>query len=216
MEAVFDPGDKRGSRLAARQGSAEAATPLPGRCSCCAPPKAGPARRMVDGLEDRGHLSCPSGAGLPKMRTGTPNTCGILEDWLRSYEPGERYSMTAGRFRGELRRPGAGRATPHGIEPARQWRGADRPELVLPDHTGTSQSPLSCSQPRRTRIGSTRRAGPLSVTTCYRDNAAARSFRLFCPDETNSNRLDAVFDISPTAAWMEGIDPAKRRPSSSA
>jgi xylulose-5-phosphate/fructose-6-phosphate phosphoketolase len=37
-------------------------------------------------------------------------------------------------------------------------------------------------------------------------NAEARNFRLMGPDETSSNRLDAVFDAT-ERVWMEGIEP---------
>jgi xylulose-5-phosphate/fructose-6-phosphate phosphoketolase len=37
-------------------------------------------------------------------------------------------------------------------------------------------------------------------------NADARNFRLMGPDETSSNRLDAVFDAT-ERVWMEGIEP---------
>lgn len=37
-------------------------------------------------------------------------------------------------------------------------------------------------------------------------NGEARNFRLMGPDETSSNRLDAVFDVT-DRVWMEGIEP---------
>ena len=39
-----------------------------------------------------------------------------------------------------------------------------------------------------------------------RDNAEARNFRIVGPDETASNRLDAVFEVT-ERVWMEGIEP---------
>ncbi|MFX6174708.1 hypothetical protein ABTF48_19305, partial [Acinetobacter baumannii] len=37
-------------------------------------------------------------------------------------------------------------------------------------------------------------------------NAVARNFRIMGPDETASNRLDAVFEVT-DRVWMEGIEP---------
>ena len=37
-------------------------------------------------------------------------------------------------------------------------------------------------------------------------NASAANFRLFCPDETNSNRLGAVFDVE-NRCWLEPMVP---------
>ena len=49
-----------------------------------------------------------------------------------------------------------------------------------------------------------------SARCCARSTAATRDrFRLFCPDETNSNRLGAVFEVS-DRAFMERVD-ARRR-----
>jgi phosphoketolase len=47
--------------------------------------------------------------------------------------------------------------------------------------------------PPRTRLESTRKLGELMRDTYTRN---PDRFRLFCPDETNSNRLGAVFEVS--------------------
>src|SRR5918995_4512841 len=40
----------------------------------------------------------------------------------------------------------------------------------------------------------------------YTRNTDSANFRLFCPDETNSNRLGAVFEVS-DRAFMEAVTP---------
>jgi xylulose-5-phosphate/fructose-6-phosphate phosphoketolase len=39
-----------------------------------------------------------------------------------------------------------------------------------------------------------------------KNNLASNNFRLFGPDETASNRLDAVYEVS-AKAWMEPLEP---------
>ena len=48
--------------------------------------------------------------------------------------------------------------------------------------------------PATTRAESTRALGEL-LRDVYVAQRATRNFRLFCPDETNSNRLGAVFEV---------------------
>ena len=52
------------------------------------------------------------------------------------------------------------------------------------------------------RLESTRKLGEF-LRDIYRDNPD--NFRLFCPDETNSNRLGAVFDVS-DRTFMERVN----------
>ncbi len=66
--------------------------------------------------------------------------------------------------------------------------------LDLPDHRGYA---VDVPSPASVRLESTRRLGEL-----LRDVYAANPdrFRLFCPDETTSNRLGAVFEVSDRAS----------------
>ena len=56
-------------------------------------------------------------------------------------------------------------------------------------------------EPAQSRAESTRKLGEL-LRDVYTRNP--ESFRLFCPDETNSNRLGAVFEVS-DRAFMERV-----------
>ena len=62
-----------------------------------------------------------------------------------------------------------------------------------------------------TAVESTRRLGEM-MAEIYRRNPT--SFRLFCPDETNSNRLGAVFEVT-DRAFMEAVTPEDVKLSSS-
>src|SRR5581483_3079430 len=70
-------------------------------------------------------------------------------------------------------------------------------------------------RPGTERLESTRRFGEL-VRDVFSRNARAQNFRLFCPDETNSNRLNAVFEVEnrcfvePTIAIDDHLAPDGR------
>jgi xylulose-5-phosphate/fructose-6-phosphate phosphoketolase len=125
---------------------------------------------------------------LPNVRSDAEHLR-QLETWLRSYRPEELFDR-AGRLipaladlapRGD-RRLGA---NPHA-------NGGRLPvELSLPEF---AQYALPVDRPGHERRESTRQLGKMLRDT-FRSNAAQKNFRLFCPDETTSNRLDDVFEV---------------------
>jgi xylulose-5-phosphate/fructose-6-phosphate phosphoketolase len=64
-------------------------------------------------------------------------------------------------------------------------------DLALPDFT---EYAVPVPQPAAEKHESTHRMGQL-LRDVFRRNAAQKNFRLFCPDETRSNRLQAVFEV---------------------
>jgi xylulose-5-phosphate/fructose-6-phosphate phosphoketolase len=126
-----------------------------------------------------------------------PEHLRLLEEWLRSYRPDELFD--------EQGRPvelvlaanpdGAARmsASPHANG------GLLTRELDLPDFRDFA---VQLTDPG-TAVESTRRMGEMTAEI-YRRNP--HTFRLFCPDETNSNRLGAVFEVS-DRAFMEAVTP---------
>lgn len=112
----------------------------------------------------------------------------LLEEWMRSYRPEELFEADGsptGLVRranpeGDLRMS----ATPHGNG------GLLTRPLDLPD---IARFAVDVTAPGELRLESTRRLGEM-LREVYRDNPDR--FRLFCPDETNSNRLGAVFEVS--------------------
>ncbi len=113
----------------------------------------------------------------------------MLEEWMRSYEP-EHLFDDRGALRPELqalaptgdRRMGA---TPHANG------GRILQPLALPDFRDYA---LEVGAPATMRAESTRRLGQMTRDIFVR-NREASNFRIFCPDETNSNRLANVFDV---------------------
>ena len=115
----------------------------------------------------------------------------LLETWLRSYRPEELFDENGSPT--ELVR----RANPQGnlrmsAIPAANGGLLTR-DLDLPDYRAYA---IDVPRPATERAESTRKLGEM-MRDIYRANPDR--FRLFCPDETNSNRLGAVFEASDRA-----------------
>ncbi len=127
-----------------------------------------------------------------------PEHLAILEDWLRSYRPEELFDdagaptelVLSANPHGDLRMS----ASPHANG------GLLTRDLDLPDFRDYA---IDVPGPAIVRAESTRRLGEF-MRDIYRGNDDR--FRLFCPDETNSNRLGAVFEAS-NRAFAERVYP---------
>ncbi|GIM96590.1 phosphoketolase family protein [Paractinoplanes toevensis] len=123
-----------------------------------------------------------------------PEHLELLEKWLRSYRPEELFDATGAPTalvrdqspEGPLRMS----ATPHANG------GLLTRDLDMPDFRAYA---IDVTKPGTTRAESTRKLGEL-MRDIY--TSSPDRFRLFCPDETNSNRLGAVFEVS-DRAFME-------------
>jgi xylulose-5-phosphate/fructose-6-phosphate phosphoketolase len=129
-----------------------------------------------------------------------PDHLVILEKWMRSYRPDELFDDD-GRLRADLleiaphgtRRMGA---NPHANG------GLLKRELKLPDfHDYAVELP----EPGSKQTEATRVMGEF-LREVVKLNSDARNFRIMGPDETASNRLDAVFDAT-DRVWMEPREP---------
>src|SRR5260370_25662146 len=118
-----------------------------------------------------------------------PNHLKILEDWMRSYKPEELFDVQ-GHFIPELaalapqgdRRMGA---NPHANG------GKLLVDLDMPDFR---EYAINVKKPAKEYYGNTQQLGKL-MRDIFTKNAKQQNFRLFCPDETNSNRLGDVFEV---------------------
>ncbi|MEP7054976.1 MAG: phosphoketolase family protein, partial [Actinomycetota bacterium] len=125
-----------------------------------------------------------------------PAHLAILNEWLKSYRPEELFDATGAPTElvrsanpaGDLRMS----ATPHSNG------GRLTQDLLLPDFRNYA---IDVPKPATEYAESTRKLGEF-MRDIYRDNP--HNFRLFCPDETNSNRLGAVFEVS-DRAFMESV-----------
>ena len=114
-----------------------------------------------------------------------PEHLALLERWMRSYRPEERFDA-GGTLRAELAALAPDGELRMGALPHANGGRVLEP-LDLPDPAAHA---LDVGSPAAVRAESTRALGEL-LREVYRRNPD--SFRLFCPDETNSNRLGAVF-----------------------
>jgi xylulose-5-phosphate/fructose-6-phosphate phosphoketolase len=124
----------------------------------------------------------------------------ILEDWMRSYHAEELFDEN-GRLRPELAALSPRGDKRMGAIPYANG-GLLKRDLVLPDWTSFT---LELPSPGG-RIAEATRIMGTYLREVIRLNAEARNFRLMGPDETSSNRLDAVFDVT-DRVWMEPIEP---------
>ena len=81
------------------------------------------------------------------------------------------------------------------------------PQVAAPDGVDRDYA-VDVTSPATVRAESTRKLGEY-LRDVYRTNDDR--FRLFCPDETNSNRLGPVFEVS-DRAWMERVEPDETLP----
>lgn len=132
-----------------------------------------------------------------------PDHVGLLEDWMRSYRPEELFDAD-GALRPEiaaLAPEGARRmsANPHANG------GLLLQDLVMPDFRDHA---VVVPEPGATDAEATRAAGEF-LRDVMRRNQASRNFRVMGPDETASNRLGALFEVTgrtSTAEIREGDD----------
>ncbi|HEX5529989.1 MAG TPA: phosphoketolase family protein, partial [Methylomirabilota bacterium] len=150
-------------------------------------PKGWTGPKVVDGLPVEGTFRAHQ-VPVDRVRED-PSHLAILEGWMRSYRPGELFDG-AGRLRAELAALAPAVDRRLGANPHANGGRLLRP-LDLPDY---AEYALPVPRPATERHGSTRQLGKL-MRDVFARNRAAANFRLFCPDETNSNRLGAVFEV---------------------
>jgi xylulose-5-phosphate/fructose-6-phosphate phosphoketolase len=157
-------------------------------------PKGWTGPKVVDGLPIEGTFRAHQ-VPVSQVRTN-PEHLAILESWLRSYRSDELFDAD-GRPRPDtvaLVPDGALRmgANPHANG------GRLLVELDLPDDAPYA---VPVPKPATERLESTGVLGR-ALRDLFTLNAERANFRLFCPDETNSNRLGAVFEVE-NRCWPE-------------
>ena len=120
-----------------------------------------------------------------------------LEAWLRSYRPEELFDAN-GTLLGELTALAPAGPQRMGANPHANG-GLLLRDLVMPDFRAYA---VDVPAPGAVDGEATRVLGRM-LRDVMRLNAEARNFRVFGPDETSSNRLDALFEVtSRTAAYQ--------------
>ena len=162
-------------------------------------PKGWTGPKMVDGLPAEGTWRSHQ-VPLAEVRTN-PGHLALLEEWLRSYRPHELFDEEGALVPELSDLPPRGRrrmsANPHANG------GLLLEELDLPDFRSYA---IDVPAPATTFSEATRVLGSYMRDVIARN---PRRFRLFGPDETASNRLSAVFEVT-DRAWdaslLEGDD----------
>ncbi|MGH2993573.1 MAG: phosphoketolase family protein [Solirubrobacterales bacterium] len=172
-----------GIQRAARADGARSRPPWP--AIVLRTPKGWTGPEAVDGVPIEGTFRAHQ-VPVSEVR-GNPQHLALLEGWLRSYHPERRFDE-GGRLvpdLAELAPEGDKRmgATPYG-NGGRLTRPLQLPEI--------DRYEVPIERPGATQFETTRPLGEL-VRDVLAENRTG--FRLFCPDETNSNRLGAVFEV---------------------
>jgi xylulose-5-phosphate/fructose-6-phosphate phosphoketolase len=124
----------------------------------------------------------------------------ILEDWMRRYQP-ETLFDDNGRFVAQLQALAPVGARRMGANPHSNG-GTLKRKLELPNYRSHA---VELDSAGAKTAEATRIMGGY-LRDVIRMNGMARTFRLMGPDETSSNRLDDVFEVT-DRVWMEPIEP---------
>jgi xylulose-5-phosphate/fructose-6-phosphate phosphoketolase len=155
-------------------------------------PKGWTAPKEIDGLKVEGYWRAHQ---VPVADMATPEHVKVLDQWMHSYRAEELFDEQ-GRLRPELAAlppKGARRmsANPHANG------GLLLKPLKMPDFRDYA---VSVKSPGSETAESTRVMGTF-LRDIMKLNQEARNFRVMGPDETNSNRLGALFEVT-DRAWV--------------
>jgi xylulose-5-phosphate/fructose-6-phosphate phosphoketolase len=160
-------------------------------------PKGWTGPKIVDGKPVEGTWRAHQ---VPVTDFSKPEHLKILEDWMKSYQARELFDE-----HGKLI-PELGELAPHG----NRRMGANfhanggvlLKDLVMPDFR---EYAVKVSKPGTSIAEATRVLGTF-LRDVMKLNADSKNFRVFGPDETASNRLDALFEVT-NKVTMEAIEP---------
>ena len=161
-------------------------------------PKGWTGPKEVDGLKVEGFWRAHQ-VPIANPR-GIPEHLKLLEHWMKSYEPDKLFDAD-GRLVAELQQLAPRGDRRMGANPHANG-GLLKRELKLPDFRAYA---VDIPRPGGVVAEATRELGKF-LREVVKLNAVARNFRIMGPDETASNRLDAVFEVT-DRVWMEGIEP---------
>jgi xylulose-5-phosphate/fructose-6-phosphate phosphoketolase len=161
-------------------------------------PKGWTGPKVVDGKQIEGTWRAHQ-VPVTDMQT-KPEHIKILEDWMKSYGPEELFDEN-GKFITELAELAPVGDRRMGANPNANG-GLLLRDLVMPDFRKYA---VAVSKPGTENAEATRVLGGFlrDVMKCNRDS---KNFRVFGPDETASNRLEALYEAT-SKEWMEPMLP---------
>ncbi len=154
-------------------------------------PKGWTGPKTVDGLKTEGFWRSHQ---VPFANMDKPEHLQLLDEWMRSYRPEELFDE-AGRPRPEIAALAPAGERRMSANPHANGGALMRP-LRMPDFTDYA---VPVTHPGQTEAEATRVMGAF-LRDVMRLSASTRNFRVFGPDETNSNRLNALFEVT-DRAW---------------
>jgi xylulose-5-phosphate/fructose-6-phosphate phosphoketolase len=160
-------------------------------------PKGWTGPKIVDGKPVEGTWRAHQ---VPVTDLSKPEHVKILEQWMKSYQAHELFDKD-GRLMPELKQLAPEGKRRMGANPHANG-GILLKDLVMPDFR---EYAVKVSKPGTSIAEATRVLGTFlrDVMKC---NAESKNFRVFGPDETASNRLDALFEVT-NKVTMELIEP---------
>jgi len=160
-------------------------------------PKGWTGPKVVDGKPVEGTFRAHQ---VPVEEFATkPQNLKILEEWMRSYKPEELFDKD-GTFISELAELAPKGERRMGANPNANG-GLLLKELKMPDFRDYA---VQVSKPGDVQAESTRTQGEF-IRDIIKLNEDAGNFRVFSPDETTSNRWNAVFDVTDRCSTAEVI-----------
>jgi len=160
-------------------------------------PKGWTGPKEVDGKKTEGHWRSHQ---VPFSDTASnPAHVALLEQWMRSYRPEELFDEN-GRLLPELRELAPTGSRRMGANPHANG-GVLLEPLRMPDFRNYA---VPVEKPGHTTAEATRVMGNF-VRDVMKLNLESRNFRVFGPDETASNRLGALFEVT-DSAWLAETD----------
>ena len=155
-------------------------------------PKGWTGPKTVDGLKTEGFWRSHQ---VPFADMGKAGRLGLLEDWLKSYRPEELFDDN-GALQPEIAALAPVGERRMSANPYANGGALKRP-LRLPDFMDYA---VGVAMPGQFDASATHQVG-FFLRDVMRQNRSNRNFRIFGPDETASNRLQAVFEAT-DRAWQ--------------
>lgn len=150
-------------------------------------PKGWTGPKELDGLPIEGTFRAHQ-VPLPAVKTDS-GQLQMLEAWMRSYRPEELFDKD-GRLMPELAELAPVGSRRMGANPHANGGRCLR-DLEMPDFRSYS---VGIETPGTERRESTRRLGEM-LRDIFTKSRTSANFRVFCPDEAMSNRLNAMFEV---------------------
>jgi len=160
-------------------------------------PKGWTGPKQVDGEKVEGTWRAHQ---VPIAKMDSPEHLEALEEWMKGYRPEELFDA-AGRLVPELQNLAPKGARRMGANPIANG-GLLLKDLRMPDFRAYA---VEVKEPGMVFAEATRVMGKL-LRDVMKLNLESKNFRVFGPDETSSNRLDALFEVT-EKTWLADTAP---------